>query len=246
MPGGLGMGMQRLLMWDKGGVPESIKWFTENQAFWLSYDLVPPPPHPPLSRHEVVSLSQSSCLSPVQLTDRRGVRRRGRSQIIWRRESLALYKSLNTLWGGLNFYTLQYSQKVSLRKTCDPINCEVPVQYDIQVNSLGAHSILSGVDWTFKQHSQKVSLHKTCHPLQWKVQIRHNLYFSMIHSGCPPCPVADIKAEKEEISLSTRFLPHFTREGQSDTSLSWTCIGPVFYVKCLFSGSIGHSDKGPP
>ena len=41
------------------------------QAFSLSYDLAPPP----LNRQQVVSLSQSSCISPVELTEGRGGRR---------------------------------------------------------------------------------------------------------------------------------------------------------------------------
>jgi hypothetical protein len=62
----------------------------------------------PLSRQQVVSLSQSSCESPVQLTDGRrgGGRRWARSQIVRRRESLALNKLFNTLWSGL-FYLEQ-------------------------------------------------------------------------------------------------------------------------------------------
>ncbi len=43
----------------------------------------------------LVSLSQSSCVSPVELL---AGGRGARSQIIWARESLALYKSFNTLW----------------------------------------------------------------------------------------------------------------------------------------------------
>ncbi len=49
-------------------------------------------PHP--SRQQVVSLSQSFCVSPVELNYWRG----GRSQIIRRRESLVFCKSFNTLW----------------------------------------------------------------------------------------------------------------------------------------------------
>jgi hypothetical protein len=58
----------------------------------------PRPPSPsPLSRQLLVSLSLSSCVSPVELTDG-NVWGRGwaRSQIIQPRESLALYKSFNT------------------------------------------------------------------------------------------------------------------------------------------------------
>ncbi len=63
-------------------------------GFRAVYDLAPPPPLPP-SRQQVVFLSQSSSMSPFELTDRRGAWRR--SQIIRRRESLVLYKSFNTL-----------------------------------------------------------------------------------------------------------------------------------------------------
>ncbi len=47
-----------------------------------------------LSHQQVVSLSQSSCVRASW----RGVRGRGRSQIIRRRESPVLYKTCNTLW----------------------------------------------------------------------------------------------------------------------------------------------------
>jgi hypothetical protein len=50
----------------------------------------------PLSFQQVVSFSQSSCVSPVEPTEARGGG--GRSQIIRQRESLLLYKSFNTLW----------------------------------------------------------------------------------------------------------------------------------------------------
>jgi hypothetical protein len=42
---------------------ESREWYIEDQAFSLSYDLTPPP----LSRQQVVSLSQSPCVSRVEL-----------------------------------------------------------------------------------------------------------------------------------------------------------------------------------
>ncbi len=62
--------------------------------------LLPPPP-PPL-RQQAVFHSQSSCLSSVELTDRRvDGRGWGRSQIIGRRESLVLYITLNTLWSSV-------------------------------------------------------------------------------------------------------------------------------------------------
>jgi hypothetical protein len=50
------------------------------------------PSPPPFPVRQVVSLSQSSCVSPVELTDGRGG-----GQIIRRRESLVLLNSLNIL-----------------------------------------------------------------------------------------------------------------------------------------------------
>ncbi len=53
----------------------------------------------PLSCQQIVSLSQSSCVSPFELTDGKGGRRGwGRSRSHRRRESLVLYKLFNTLW----------------------------------------------------------------------------------------------------------------------------------------------------
>ncbi len=50
--------------------PESIEWFIEDQGFLPSYDLAPSPPPPPLpSAKQVVSVYQSSCVSPIELTD---------------------------------------------------------------------------------------------------------------------------------------------------------------------------------
>jgi hypothetical protein len=42
----------------------------EDHAFSPSNDLAPPPPPTLLSRQKVVSLFQSSCVSPVELTGR--------------------------------------------------------------------------------------------------------------------------------------------------------------------------------
>jgi hypothetical protein len=47
--------------------PESIECIIEDKAFLPSYDLAPSPPPP--SCQQVASLSQSSCVSPVELTD---------------------------------------------------------------------------------------------------------------------------------------------------------------------------------
>jgi hypothetical protein len=73
-------------------------------GFLLSYDSVSRPtlptmlPAPTLYRQQVVSLSQSSFVSPVELTDgRKGGRGRASRQIIRRRENMALHESFNTL-----------------------------------------------------------------------------------------------------------------------------------------------------
>ncbi len=69
--------MKVIYMW-----PEIIEGFIEDQTFVLSYDLAP--------------LTQSSCVSPVELTDGEG-KGMGKIQIIRLQESLALHKSFNTL-----------------------------------------------------------------------------------------------------------------------------------------------------
>jgi hypothetical protein len=52
------------------GVPEVLPGFLAR-----SYNLAPPSPPP--SRHQVDFFSQSSCVSPVELDDRRGGREKG-------------------------------------------------------------------------------------------------------------------------------------------------------------------------
>jgi hypothetical protein len=49
---------------------ESIERCIENQAFSSSSDLAPPTSPPLLSHQQIVFLSQSSCVSPFELTDR--------------------------------------------------------------------------------------------------------------------------------------------------------------------------------
>jgi hypothetical protein len=73
---------------------ESIEWFLEGQAFLRSYDSAPCPPTSPFppSREQVVSLSQFSSVSPVELTDGRRGGGLGEEPKIGPRESLALYK----------------------------------------------------------------------------------------------------------------------------------------------------------
>ncbi len=76
---------------------ESIEWFILDQAFSLSYDLASLPPSP-ISRQQVVSLSQTSRVSPHRSNLRAGAgkRERGRRQFI-RKRDLVLYKSFISL-----------------------------------------------------------------------------------------------------------------------------------------------------
>ncbi len=55
---------------DRGA--EDIEIFIEDQALLRSYELAPPQPPSTLSLQQAVSLSQSSCVSSVELTDGRG------------------------------------------------------------------------------------------------------------------------------------------------------------------------------
>jgi hypothetical protein len=45
--------------------PKGTESLIEDQSFLCSFDLAPPTP----SRHQVLSLSHSSCVSPVELTN---------------------------------------------------------------------------------------------------------------------------------------------------------------------------------
>jgi hypothetical protein len=51
--------------------------FIEDQTFLRSWDSAPRPPHSTLSCQKLVSLSQSSCVSPVERRERGGGVRRG-------------------------------------------------------------------------------------------------------------------------------------------------------------------------
>jgi hypothetical protein len=98
-------------------------------SFFAGYDSVPRPPRsPPLSRQQLVSLYQSSCVSPVYLPEGREWRGRGRGQawsrIILPQESLAIYKSfiifasafiyLSWMWKSAKYSLFEESQKMDL------------------------------------------------------------------------------------------------------------------------------------
>ncbi len=74
--------------------PESIEWFIVGQAFWVSYDLAPPTNTPPSSVNSTGDTKEDWERETTCPREKGG---RGAMQIIWRRESLALYKSLSTL-----------------------------------------------------------------------------------------------------------------------------------------------------
>jgi hypothetical protein len=65
--------------------------YREPQASLPSYDLSPHPTPPTLSRQHVVSLSQSSCAPPTEVTNGKGERRGGEGAKSYN-ESLVLYK----------------------------------------------------------------------------------------------------------------------------------------------------------
>jgi hypothetical protein len=91
---------------------ESIELFIEDQAFSPSYELSPTPPYNPFSRDQVVSLSQSSYGSPIELTDRRGGEGVEEEPNDTTTRKLVLYKSFNTLWlqdSITGMYTWEYN-----------------------------------------------------------------------------------------------------------------------------------------
>ncbi len=80
----------RILMPDPYLRPESTEWLMEEQAFLLSYVSAPGPHPSPLFRQQLVSLSQSSNVSTVEISDG-GEGVVSQVQVILPRESLALY-----------------------------------------------------------------------------------------------------------------------------------------------------------
>ncbi len=68
-------------------------------GFLAAHDLAPPPNPPTAYRQQVVSFSQTSCVSPLELLLTEELcEGMGKIQIIRQRESLSLYKSFITLW----------------------------------------------------------------------------------------------------------------------------------------------------
>jgi hypothetical protein len=74
--------------------PEIIECLIEDQALSPSFDLAPPPPPLHIFRQQVVSHSQSSCVSPGELTDGgAGAKSYAGEKAL----GLVLYQSFNTL-----------------------------------------------------------------------------------------------------------------------------------------------------
>ncbi len=104
-------------MWSRGGGEVGRKYWMiysmEDQAFLRLYDstLRPPPsPHPPSASDIIFSFFL--CVASWAYSRERGRRGWARSQIIRRRESLALYKSFNTLWEGVSITDLNLGIKL--------------------------------------------------------------------------------------------------------------------------------------
>ncbi len=89
-------------------------WGEESRGYWLIYRghgflaVFDSAPRPPSFRQHVVSLSQSSCVPPGWAYWRGGGGQ-ARSQNMWLRESLALYKSFNTLCARIRSEIKRYS-----------------------------------------------------------------------------------------------------------------------------------------
>jgi hypothetical protein len=78
---------------------ESIQLVIEDQTFLRSCDLAPPQPHPLLSRQQVVSLFQSFCVSPVELTVVGGGEGWGGAKLFDAEKAWSSLKSFkSTLW----------------------------------------------------------------------------------------------------------------------------------------------------
>ncbi len=76
---------------------ESMEWFIEDQAFSSSYGLAPPPPPSPIVR-KLDRRHTGRLRKRDNVLMGEGGRGWERSQFLRQRESLVLYKSLNTLW----------------------------------------------------------------------------------------------------------------------------------------------------
>ncbi len=106
--------IQRMISIRKSwAVKASIKWFIEDQAFSLSYDLAPhPPPAPSPGSKLSLFLSLPVCRRSSLLTG--GGRGRGRSQIIPRRGAWSPidYSLLSGHWQSVRYRTYQYAKLV--------------------------------------------------------------------------------------------------------------------------------------
>ncbi len=106
------------------------------------------PPLSSLSRQQLVSLSQSSCVSPVGLT-------KGRRGGGGGRGACFLYKSFNTLWSHLyvqqmrSFCKMSYRRKSFCKKICNPKNGKLRKWQNFTVRSAKFSPSLSQSIFTY-------------------------------------------------------------------------------------------------
>jgi hypothetical protein len=98
-----------------------------------SYDLAPPPSPLHFSRQEVVSLSQSSCVSPIELTDGKGGEGVGGTKSYdglkawFFGNNSILSDSGRCLYLILLYHDLLYSLKFNLHKICKKTQFKVSI-----------------------------------------------------------------------------------------------------------------------
>ncbi len=112
-------------------------WYIEGQAFLWSYGSASIPPFPLSRRQQFVSHSKSSCVSQTRRSSLlarvgEGV---GGSQIIWPQESLALCKSVNTLWTTSIVFTAKFTRYNILHRV-SRISTPYPLLYLVSKNYL--------------------------------------------------------------------------------------------------------------
>jgi hypothetical protein len=103
---------------------ESIECFIQDQAFSPLFHLAPPSPLPPLYRQQAVSLSQSSCVSSVELTDGRGGGRGAKSSYDDKKAWTSIHHSILSASIHLQFY-LSYRIKLFITNVYFTVICKV-------------------------------------------------------------------------------------------------------------------------